>query len=357
MKEGNVLLRTVQKALLGQVYNGDIWKSRIIYSLCGQMALASLWDVEEENEVGSGIVSLHHFKTRVRQVCNAYGSIWEISMNAKIMEDLVYDIYRRAGFLYHRANYVAAAVQWRAVCGNVCLYSGIMPSDHFFMSGLGFYRLRPEPAETDRLPEELFDLPQKSLQEVLDILLRNTKWQAEEPGTVPAEYLRLQPPFQKGYWQPQPDKTGAVSILRFGEGAKIYQLYRWDQSAKRWLTGAIPVWMLQDFRAENRQQCEAGRGGYRRIAAALLQQAGTLPKICVTRQGNMAEIFVGYRLPPEEELFFRLYSWPAEWPGGRTVSADKKGKVEHFHRLMASAVYHQAFRPVMERIGYTFEER
>ena len=271
------------------------------------------------------------------------------------MENVVLDVYRRAGFLYRRANYVAAAPQRRAVCGGINLYSGVMPENRFLMSGLGFYQMRANPEEADMTPEELFDLPQKTLQEALAELIRETKWHDEAERPAHMEFLRLEPPFQRGYWQNRPDRAGEYSLLRYGEGVKTYMLYRWDAERQVYQTGAIPRWRLQDFLADDKRQCEAGSGGYRRFAAALLQRKGTLPKIRVIMREELAEICIDYRLPLEEELFFRLYSWPAS-DFDEKAQARTKIRTENFHRLMAAPVYRQVFRPLLEHIGYEFRE-
>lgn len=66
MNVGEPLLQAAQKELFGRAYEGGSWKTWLTYSLCGRMALASLWDVDEEDEAGGGISSLQHFKKRVR---------------------------------------------------------------------------------------------------------------------------------------------------------------------------------------------------------------------------------------------------------------------------------------------------
>ena len=48
------------------------WVCRVVYSVAGQMALASLWDHTEDG----GSVSIQHFKSRIGQIFDAYEGIY-----------------------------------------------------------------------------------------------------------------------------------------------------------------------------------------------------------------------------------------------------------------------------------------
>lgn len=64
MRESLQLLNKVQQELLGKAYQEDIWKWHMIYSLCGQMALVSLWDAgEDSDDTTDGCISIRHFKS------------------------------------------------------------------------------------------------------------------------------------------------------------------------------------------------------------------------------------------------------------------------------------------------------
>lgn len=49
------------------------WRMRVIYSMLGQMAYASLWDVEENEQP----VSVVHFKSRMKKLIESYCDIFE----------------------------------------------------------------------------------------------------------------------------------------------------------------------------------------------------------------------------------------------------------------------------------------
>ena len=74
---------------------------RIIYSIAGQMALASLWDSDE----GYRSVSVIHFKERISQIIDAYKSICpevkELLPDANdYLASDIYNLYLRNGFFY-----------------------------------------------------------------------------------------------------------------------------------------------------------------------------------------------------------------------------------------------------------------
>lgn len=75
-----------------------------------------------------------------------------------------------------------------------------------------------------------------------------------------------------------------------------------------------------------------------------MKRYGTLPEIKAAAGGGLVEIELGYRLPPSEEVFFKLYSWPARYDAPHV-----------FTRTMAEQVY-PVFKRELEAIGYRFLE-
>ena len=65
---GNELIISIGRQLNipGKVDNE--WICRVIYSIAGQMGLASLWDYDE----GEDTVSIQHFKERIAEIFAAY---------------------------------------------------------------------------------------------------------------------------------------------------------------------------------------------------------------------------------------------------------------------------------------------
>lgn len=69
---GNELIISIGRQLNipGKVDNE--WICRVIYSIAGQMGLASLWDYDE----GEDTVSIQHFKERIAEIFAAYEELY-----------------------------------------------------------------------------------------------------------------------------------------------------------------------------------------------------------------------------------------------------------------------------------------
>ena len=80
------------------------WKTRLVYSICGMMAYASLWDDSEE-----GTISIVHLKRKVRSMLANYKSMYpELSGSlpyvSEELEDEIADQFLSTGVVYHRPN-------------------------------------------------------------------------------------------------------------------------------------------------------------------------------------------------------------------------------------------------------------
>ena len=74
MNKYNGLLSSVANKY--QIHKGkqeteNDWKTRLVYSICGMMAYASLWDDSEEEPV-----SIVHLKRKVRSMLSSYKSMY-----------------------------------------------------------------------------------------------------------------------------------------------------------------------------------------------------------------------------------------------------------------------------------------
>ena len=187
----------------------------------------------------------------------------------------------------------------------------------------------------------MFCLQEQAFEIYLEELLDHGEWEAIDwPDNT--EFLRLDPPFKWGYWQQIPGRDGRISLARYGDPNKIFVFYRYDNGVYQ--HKPIPEWRIRDYFSND----TGSYGEYRRIAIAFLKQYGTLPEIKDKESGNLMEIKVGYRLPPSEEEFFKLYSWPM-----RYNITFKSPQV--FTRKMAMQIY-PMFKHELESIGYCFVE-
>ncbi len=336
----NELITDIAEQLNIPITSDGEWVCQAVYSIAGQMALASLWDNTEE----SNVVSIQHFKRRALQIFDAYRNLFA-QVNLRLPSDVsnlvdeIYSIYRRAGHLYHSDHRLAPASFAVSGAGNWELYRGASIDENLFMSGLGFYAAQKK--RVDRSVVSMFDLQEQSFEDYLEELLSYSEWESIS-WPENAEYLRLDPPF-KGNWLSVPSKDGRVSLARYGEPNRLYVFYRYHNGSYQ--QKAIPEWRIEDFRSP---KSERSYGEYRRIATALLKKYNTLPQIKVSTQGPLVEIRLGYRLPPTEEDFFKLYSWPIHYNF-------TEQPLQVFRRKMAKQIY-PVFKHELEMIGYCFTE-
>lgn len=313
---------------------------QIVYSVAGQMALASLWDHSEN----SNSVSLQHFKNRISQIFDAYEGIFSkirllFPKDKTDLIDEIYSIYLRNGFLYHSAYQISPAVPAITGYEDLILYRGSAPDPKLFMSGLGFYTVQEK--VNGRMVANMFGLQEQTFESYLKELLDHGQWESVDwPDNT--EFLRLDPPFSKGYWKQIPNKDNRISLAKYGMPNKIFVFYRYYNGAYQ--QKSIPEWRVRDYVSNN----IGDYGEYRRIAIALLKQYDIFPEIKSRRSENLIEVKLGYRLPPSEEDFFKLYSWPVRYD-----FSSKAPQV--FTRKMAKQIY-PMFKHELELIGYRFME-
>ncbi len=315
---------------------------KAIYSATGKMALASIWDHPEDED----FVSIQHFKKRAIQVLDAYLSIYPEAEHrfpldrSGIVED-IYEIYRRNGFFYHSSHRLYPAAPSTGGLGECILYRGAPPNQNCFLSGLGLYGVTRD-TEHGQSAAEMFDMQKQPLSDYLQEVLAGNNWNEVE-WPEDAEFLRLKPPFSRGYWQEKPDKVETPSMARYGTPNKLYVFYRWFNG--HFEQKSIPAWRVDDFRTIG----QPGYGEYRRIACGLLEAAQQLQPVVVKGlPSHTVSIKLGYRLPPAEEDFFKLYSWPINYD-----ITQKTPQV--FQREMSEIVY-PVFKQHLESIGYHFVE-
>ncbi len=315
-----------------------------VYSAAGSMALASLWDRLEEETI-----SVRHFTDRIKKIFAAYEDIYpEIGHFSDELANEIYDIYRRTGYFYHNPHHIAPAVCAIARVDDILLCRNTSPGDHSIwigelkedyglsMSGLGTYGKYGAKVETHDVME-MFDLPKQTLSQYLNELLSTGSWTSIR-WPEDTEFLSMEQ--FNSYWRLKPHTDGRISLARYGGMPPTQYVFYYYDNGKP-LIKQIPVWRLRDVRSKK----ENDLGGYFRVAAALLHRNQLLQPSKVKIVGDVAEIQLGYRLPPEEEAFFKLYSWPVEY----TENSNP------FHRKMTVKMY-LVFCTVMKKLGYQFVE-
>lgn len=331
MNNGNDLLLEIAQRY--NICKGDQepeeeWKARVVYSICGMMAYASLWDLEET-------VSLVHLKGRIRNILSGYQSIYPelvscFPLNSKELEDEISELFSKTGIVYHRPIRVSPSMRHEEHCKGIVFQRGIAIDHISCVSGIGFYAKGN--GETDlKGVKTMFGLEQDPLSEVWRKTLSNAVWVRSEVLESRVEYLRLKPPYSNGYWESKPDTTGSVSMLRTGEkGSYLYYLYRFIDKTLE--ISPLPGWKVEDYQ-------------YRSLSCACLSIYGTLPPIDYVTDGKLVHLRLNYLLPPPEMWFLKLYSWPEAC---RVLPCD-------FRRKLSSEVF-EVIKEILSSEGYVLKE-
>ncbi len=273
------------------------WKTRLVYSICGMMAYASLWDDSEEEHI-----SIVHLKRRVRSILANYKSMYpELSGSlpyvSEELEDEIAAQFLNTGVVYHCSRQIAPSMKHEETFSDILFQRGIALDSISCVSGIGFYSKQEGAANPVRI-KTMFGFEHETLQALWYATLSAASWKANLLFEQNTEYLRLKPPFSQGYWVNKPDKTGMVSILRSGmKGSRLYYLYRYSGTIIE--VSPLPQWQVESY-------------NYRLIACACLSTYGTLPPIEYFEDGALVHIRMNYLLPPHELEFLKLYSWPEE---------------------------------------------
>ena len=315
----------------------ELWHCRIAYSTAVVHGLASLWENEETSEEEG--VSLMHVAAAIGQTLTSFRKLFPRveaafasfeSDSKDSLQEQIRKVLQNGGCFYHRARRAAPVVRASAFENGISFLRGLRPGKPCFMSGAGYYR-KGTPSKKDRDVFSMFGLQAlfsrnelKLFEESLNEERRNslTDW----------EFLCLDPlRSRRGYWKNTPDRN-VLSLMRRKEGNRAYSWYCFDGNTFHCC--ALPEYWNEHSR-------------HVLLSASLLAQYG-LPPFKVQHDKKLVFVKPGYLLPPAEDAFFRLYSWP-------DFNPDRKGNSDFASRIMTGDVY-PAFRDVMIRLGYGFEE-
>lgn len=316
------------------------WKCRIAYSVAAKRGLDALWD-NEDGEGKDVTAPLAHITHTIKQVfvafhalCPDIESVIQSFTRQYLRPDenlgeALSGLLQRGGCFYHSPYRVAPTSFFQAQLAEITCLRGLSPGAARFVSGAGMYMESSGGGQ----PEDIMQM--YCLQKIMsDSDLDRLKNSLPEELRVDMggwEFLNLSPSRKRGeYWKSQPD-IGVCSLARTQRaGENIYMLYQHD--GKDFLCRRLPEYWCSGTH-------------YLTLAAALLSQKKMLPSIFVKDDGQLIFVRLGYLLPPAEEIFFHLYSWP-------DIVRKKNPK---FVRIMARPVY-EAFHSLMTHLGYTFLE-
>lgn len=314
----------------GNIESDHDWKIRIVYSICGMMAYASLWDESEEDAI-----SIKHLKRRVRSMLSNYKLMYpelagHLPSVSEVFEDEIANLFLDTGVVYHRPHRIAPSVCQEKTVDPICFQRGIAIDRISCVSGIGFYSLQSGPSNPEDI-QRMFGLEREKLVTLWESTVSNAVWETHTLIEQNTEYLRLESPFSRGYWVSRPDLSGRVSILRTGmKGLQLYYLYRY--AGHRFEISPLPRWQVEEHH-------------YRTLANACLASYGELPAIQYTSDGDLIHLRINYLLPPRELEFLKLYSWPDV-----CVSLPC-----NFKRKLSKEVF-DAIKIILSDEGYEFQE-
>ena len=312
------------------------WQCRLAYSAAAWRGLACLWEHEEGSDGKS--VSMQHVLGTIEDTLSAFGklfpkfqtvlSAFEGKRKEKLSEH-IRGILQKGACFYHKANRAAPVASVCASEGEVYFLRGVAPGAFCRMSGAGIYR--KEGARTNQDSNSMFGLlpllSEKDLERFEATLSGEQRTSLENREFLQLDASRL----KNGYWKDRPDK-GVLSLMRRKEGERSYALYRFD--GETFSCRFLPGYWNEGVR-------------YALLASSLLSRQG-LPPFKAVRTGDLVTVTPGYLLPPSEDAFFRLYSWPDLRP-------DMDEKDYFSPRIMDGEIY-SAFQAIMTRLGYRFME-
>ena len=323
----------------GMRENALSWKFRITYSVAAQRGLDSLWEEEDEEAGQNSLVSLQRITRTVKQVFKAFHALCpelEVAMDDfrqrylrdnESPEATLVEILQKGGYFYHCPYRAAPAAPSQAGGSGVTFLRGLSPGDQKNMSGSGMFA----EAHINAPPEELMNM--FGLRRILSHTdldnLENVLPEQYRDGMDGWEFLDLA--WKNGkYWKDKPDKGVSSLARKQQEAGKTYALYRYD--GREFTYRALPEHWYSSTH-------------YFTLAVALLSRRRALPPIFIKDDGPLFHIRLGYKLPPAEEAFFFLYSWP---------DIVRKSNPS-FSRMMSRPVF-VAFQVLMTHLGYTFLE-
>lgn len=315
----------------------DAWRHRLIYSALGKLALASVYDQEDEE------ISVQHFSASISERHPYYlkilGADADYLGDAAWLREEMYSTYLSAGAFYHRKNHLAPAISSSVSDGEITLLRGCNPLRTYPMSGLGEYSIYPVNTQRYyRSVQEMFQLhgPLKSLAMECE---KSANWKNTDFPDK-ARFLAMQNQKKMGYWIQEPNEDITFGLMRVPL-AVGYQYYLYRNSSTGWQRSQLPVWQTSLSNGAS----EASE--WLALANGILMLNDSLPQVRCVGDMNLMTVSFPYLLPPMEETFFKLYSWPM--PQAVNLFTQR------ITRQMATPVY-QLFKTVMESLGYFFKE-
>ena len=219
------------------------WHGRVLYSALGKLSLASLWDSPDD---WNHELSVQAFKSKIKTNTEYYQQIVNSNClylcGSQTLADEIYSIYKKSGFIYHRANWIYPSICSSYESGDVRIIRSGNPLKYRNMSGLGEYTAHTERTEKVYYKlEEMFALHTIPFAEAVREYIKDAAWKIIDEFPDDTEFL-VHSQFRKGYWCKSPSDNIEVSLLRVPLAAgQLYYLYR--ESENGWEWSQLPAWL------------------------------------------------------------------------------------------------------------------
>ena len=322
-----------------------VYVMRIIYSAIGHVALASLFDLNDDNEP----ISVTHFKRRVQTLFSCYKEMfsnlnWVIGIDEEITLDEfsceIYDLFMNTGHAYHYDYHLLPARRCQSHLQGITFLRGQAPGEHVYRSGLGAYKAYQNGSNdsNDVTISEMFHLPTETLNDFWNRIVSEADFTVQSLDNL--EYLSMHL-FKHNYWNGRPDMNIPSIARTSDQGAHIYYIYQI-------VDGQAMYWQIPDWSCNEK--------AYLRFCNACLKVNHSLPTVKYKSLGNLVHIEIDCRMPPEELNLLLLYSWPCDFDKFRFWKKENKTIFDRFKRCMVLDVF-DALKPVYEELGYNFENK
>lgn len=256
------------------------------------------------------------------------------------------------GVVYHAPHLVCLAPSLLSVrdANGVALGRNVGLAVNSRMSGVGTYLLCDDSyQEVPELPvEEMYNLQRQSLMQ-LCAEYDSLPWEDREYGEY-FDFVSVSDAYRVPVWSPRLANQ-EISLLRLKKHFDECKLCRRENNLFQ--IKNLPAWFITDFRPQGRTNLSPGE--YVRVVNALKKQRGNLPPIGFQKRGFYTKLTLFAVLPPSEQDWLCLYSWPGKVNMDQLSSGKDYSIFDNFNRIMVSDVF-EPVKACLEKIGYTFRE-
>ncbi len=290
------------------------WQFRVLYSALGLGILSSLYDRDEEYHPPSltlPSVSIQHVEKRGIELIEAYLDSYpdafpdDIFKERKAFVEAILKNYTDTGYILHQPYRLFSSPPVSGSSERLFITRGFPPWETHHMSGLGSFTDSPPNCPVYEL-HTVFHLESTPITSWWkQLLLQCRSWEQTESLPDGTEYIRLPRQYAENYWISRMPKSG-ITLCR--NSVKDYKLVKREKET--FLVHPLPDWRVRDKE-------------YLRIALALHNSEFKKPDAFIRHDQSISHIHLSYLLPPFEQNFFQLFSWPLkdQWknPWRRTV--------------------------------------